>query len=378
MLSRYRVVIISHVVFLDKKDVFGPGHAVSQVLSNNKINHLYLQHALYGKDVSRIININKSKQEKQFKFISFIPSPFSYIAEFFLNLFVIYKYRPRVVIAIDPLNAIAAIIGSKLGFCQNSIFYTADYAVSRFDNKILNNIYHALDRFAINNSTEVWNTSTRILKVRETQGVPNEKNIFIPNSPSYGSFSKFRIKKRIPNSMVLMANFTPAINYKAIINSVYKLKKKYPNITVGLVGGGGSIEKIQNMVKSLKLEKNFKFYGFMAHDDALKIAANYEVGLAPYKKIWSWTEYGDSLKAREYLALGLVVIISKTVSTADDIGKYNAGYSIIVNSKTLSEVIDKIFKNDRIDEMRLNSLRLARKFDLDRIIKKELILKYKI
>lgn len=368
-----KVIITSHVVYVGKRDVFGPGHALSNYLENKKIPHVYLRHSLLDVRPSEILLYSKKRLIKRFlKLPIFRIGLLRYPIEMWYSFRFYREHRPDICIAIDPVNAFSALIAKKSGSIKTVIFYSADYAINRFKNKFLNYIYHALDRYAINNADLIWNVSSRIQKIRERQNVPNTRNILIPNSPLVKTFNQFRATTRKSQSMVLMANFTPAIDYSMIVSVVKELKYKYKNIHMGFIGTGELEEQVRKKVNKLKLSANFTFHGFMPHQKAISTAALYQVGLAPYANLQSWTKFGDSLKAREYMALGLPVIISKNVSTSDDIKRYNAGITINMKKKELKKAIVAIF-GDRKYYLFLqkNALRLAREHDLERILNSE-------
>lgn len=375
------IVISSHVVFVGRDDVFGPGHAISSFLNLKNINHYYIKHSLYDSRQS-IIEYNKSSKKKisSFQLPKYFPGTLRHLAEVLSVIyFLTKKRRVKLFIGIDPLNAFSGIIAKKLGAVETVIFYTADYAYSRFENKLLNSLYHSLDKFAIKNSDCVWNVSSRITKIRKEQGIEDKRNIFIPNAPILRLMPKFKRKHKLRRGLVLMANFTPAINYDLIVRVISDLKHKYSDISVSFIGTGIREPEIKQLVKRLKLDKNVRFLGLMKHNDALGEIAKNSIGLAPYSSEWSWTAFGDSLKAREYLAFGLPVIMNKGVSTGDDIEKYNAGFVIDLNKRSLLKVLSKLLSDSTLyDSMRRNALKMAREVDLEKILNKHLLHKFNI
>jgi glycosyltransferase involved in cell wall biosynthesis len=369
------VVISSHAVFVGDRDVFGPGHAVSGYLNFKKIPHLYIKHSLYDSRPSIVEKNNKI--EATLKLSGILPGFFRLPLEVISVLLFLRNRKVKVFIAIDPINALAAIIGKKLGRINTTIFYTADYARNRFSNRFMNFIYHTLDKFAVKNSDVVWNVSTRIKEVRKRQGLEDEKNILVPNSPLVKDIKQHKKVNQIKRSMVLMANFTHAIDHGALINAVFNLKKKYKDVLLVFIGSGELENDVKAMTRKKNLEENILFLGYLDHDVALDNAAKYSVGLAPYAKSKPWTEFGDSLKAREYMALGLPVIISDTVSTGDDIRSNKAGYSIKMNASNLYKSLDVLFSSEEnFQRMKINALRLADQYDLEKILDKELLQKY--
>ena len=98
------------------------------------------------------------------------------------------------------------------------------------------------------------------------------------------------------------------------------------------------------------------------------------LGIALYSGECEWNYYGDSKKAREYLAAGLPVLINNVPSTADDIKKENVGIVFEeLNAEELYRAIEKIFSNaDYYNELRNNAINLAQKTDIFKILEQRL------
>lgn len=373
-----RVVICSHVVFVKDKDVFGPSHAISEFLTLNKIPHLFIKHSLYDSRPSILEEVNRDKKSK-----FFLPSKFSgnfrFPIEALSTLFYILTHsKIDVYIAIDPLNALPAILGKMSGKIENLIFYTVDYSEKRFGNPVLNLIYHFLDKLAIRYSDRVWGVSSRIIEKRKEQKVPDKKNILVPNSPILRLMPK-ALKKENGKKIVFVANFIPALSHEKVIMAVASLIKRYKNIKLNLIGTGEREEKLKTLVKKMKVAKNVDFLGFMGHEKALEEIGKNDIGIAIYSNNSPWTSFGDSLKSREYMAMGLPVIITNNVSTSNDIKKNNAGFSINLSIKELEKSLNKLFSDSSLySEMRTNALNLAKSFDLEKILKKNLLDQYSL
>lgn len=103
-----------------------------------------------------------------------------------LTVTFIYFIRRKpvgVVVAVDPLNFLYVYILKIFERVNKIVYYSLDYAYRRFDNSILNKIYHMLDLFAVKKSNLIWNACIKIKKVRRRQGAHDRKNIYLPNTP---------------------------------------------------------------------------------------------------------------------------------------------------------------------------------------------------
>ena len=118
----------------------------------------------------------------------------------------------------------------------------------------------------------------------------------------------------------------------------------------------------------MNLSKRVIFTGSKPHEDVMKILSKSGVGLAIYTDDFPWTKYGDSMKAREYLACGLPVIITNVPSTADDIENARAGM-VIKGVSEIETAIDHLFKDEKsYQKIKKNAFALAKKFDFAKTV----------
>lgn len=297
------------------------------------------------------------------------PLPIKSFVESLETIIFLARDKPDLVIAIDPLNAFAALIAKKLGISGKVVFYTADYTPFRFSNKFLNWLYHAIDGFCIKNADSVWNVSTRIVERRREQGVPEEKNLYVPNAPSFKVSRRLSPQKVDRYNLMMITGITHSPAFSMVIEALSELIDKHPKIKLSLIGAGPYEEELKRKVANSLLRGHVEFLGQLDHETLLKTLPKGGLGLVVYTSDYSWINYGDSMKAREYLLSGLPTIITDVVSTADDIQKYNAGIVVKPDKKEIAIAIDKLIKDhDFWKECRGNAIRLARDFDMDKIL----------
>lgn len=348
---RDKIFLVSHVYFTDSGPVYGPVNVIKDYLESKKRKYYLVEYPL----TSRLPLIIKS---------------------FFETLNTLFKgilYKPRVFIGIDPLNALAGIIMKKLGFTGKTIFYCVDYTPTRFKNKFLNFCYLSIDEFCAKNSDEVWNVSMRIIDVRKRQNVPNEKIKFVPNSPSFFKCPRQSIGKIDRSKIVIVTGLTHSPAFDLVLASFKKVSEKLPGLRLSVIGTGAYQEKLVTKVKKMGLLKSVKFLGQLANKDLLEEVSKSGLALAIYtfSKNYSWVYYGDSKKAREYLACGTPVIITDVVGTSEDIKKHGSGLVIRPDIKELAKAIEKLAQDKEFwFECRKNAIKLGRKFDINLILDK--------
>ncbi len=357
-------VIVSHTRFNEKgQSTHGTGSELAPLLEKKKKKYIYIQHSLFAGYATQIVQHSSRKNNIIKKGFTSLPFPLRILQEFYLTISSVLQLQSGkiVFVGIDPLNAFVGVLLKKIGKVQKVIFYTADYATNRYENRVMNAIYHWFDHFAVKHADQIWNVSSRITSVRREQGVSDEKNFFVPNAPILSikrSTAKFE-----KHTLVIVTHITKAIDFESIFVTIKKLQKKYKDIKLTIIGDGLYRKELEKKVSSLSLTNQVLFTGPKPHDEVMKILSQSGVGLAIYTNDFPWTTYGDSMKAREYLACGLPVIITDVPSTADDIEKEKAGI-VIKRVNEIESAIDTLFNDEKFyQKMRKNAFSLAKKCD---------------
>lgn len=372
-------IISTHALFSSNgKSMYGTGSAIEGFLKDKKINFLFIKHSLIGNQYSSVegmINVKVFRKKINNFRVSFLP--LKTLKEFKTTLTIINNISKKrkksidVFIGVDPLNAFYGIVLRKLGKVKTVIFYTADYATNRFSNSALNYVYHWIDRYAIKNSDQVWNVSTKITELRKRQGVEDDRNFFVPNSPEFNKVKRLDYGKINKHEIVIVSTISASVALRLIFETIQMLYKKYPDIKLKVIGIEDWGKEFASLLEKLDIVNNVIFLPSMPHEKLLKELCKSAIGLALYTNVTSWTRYCDSMKARDYLACGLPVLITKEPPTADDIRLNNAGFIVGLNKNELSAAIDNLFMNrSKYMSMRNNAIALADKRDIVKILEK--------
>jgi len=362
-------IIATHAVINETgKDTFGPAHSIEEFLLKKKKKVLFIMHSLYenngsiAREKGKIIYESKPVKGMLRKSWAEISANWRLISK--------VKSRKTTFIAVDPINAVSGVLLKMFRRIDRLIYFTPDYADKRFDSGVMNAIYHAMDRLSLKFADENWCVSSRIMTKRKKQGAPESKIKFLPNSPEMNKIPKHtsgKVKK-----LVIVSNLTKSLHLTPILDSLAPIFKKYPDVILEIIGGGQEENNFKKLVEKRRLQKKVFFVGQKNHDEVLKILSGSYIGFAIYTKENSWNVYGDSMKAREYAACGLPIIINDIPSTADDITSYSAGLVLsTIDKKKITNFITKCL-NDKTYYLNLkeNALKLGNDFDKDTILKK--------
>jgi len=148
-------------------------------------------------------------------------------------------------------------------------------------------------------------------------------------------------------------------------NIIKNLKIKYPKILLNIVG---NVEKKEQGVYP-SLKTNIKLHGLVTYEKNIEIISKSYIGIGWYENRFSFEKYNDSLKLREYAALGLPSVCNDKTSTA--IEMENEGAGIIGNNVAeIANAISALISNNKeYTIMRQNALRWAKKNDKSKLLK---------
>jgi glycosyltransferase involved in cell wall biosynthesis len=109
-----------------------------------------------------------------------------------------------------------------------------------------------------------------------------------------------------------------------VVQSLAKIKNKYPNIKLLLVGGGEQESELRNLVRSYGLEDNVIFTGFIDFSDIPRYLSIFNVGVNPMHP-QDVSNFALPNKVIQYLAMGLPVVstnlqgLKSSLANCDDV-----------------------------------------------------------
>ena len=367
-----KVLLTNHFFFTKSGSVHGPANVICEYFRKRKKQYILLNYPLISGRRPFYERYNGRKVfYKNFGINATLPLPVKSFFEIINSIIVGIFFRPDIYIGVDPLNAVAGLFLKSLGFVKKTIFYSVDYTPTRFENSLLNSAYQRIDRISARFSDEVWNVSTRIVKLRVRQKVKGEKIKFLPNSPNFGACPRLPISRIDKNKIVMVTGLTHSPVFSLVLESFEKVSRKNPKLTMNIIGTGEYEGDLKMIVRSMGLSSRIKFLGQLENSRVLSEIAKCRLGLAlyPFSKRFSWIYYGDSKKTREYLACGVPVVMNDVVATSEDVKRYGAGLVVKLRYEDISAAIKKLSINDSFwVSCRKKAIDLARDYDFEKTL----------
>lgn len=366
-------VIVTHVY------ASGPSFRLEEYLKDKVKILIFIGHPFsFSKDTRSFLRIyNKGLLVEEKKFKSWKGSEISfYIKDLFLTMWWYLKYSKKTdyFIGVNNFNVFAGILLSIFLSVGRIIFYTIDYVPKRFENPILNSIYHFLDRTAVSKSHKVWNLSNIMVSQREKSGVSEkykDKQIEVP----IGTDTKdnpLSFDKIDRNKIVFLGHLRDGQGIELLVSAMAEVVKKVKNAHLLIVGGGILEKSLKSKIKSFGLDKKIKITGFVKeYHDVKEFMRDGAIAVAPYvDDEKTYTRYTDPGKPKDYLAAGMPVIITKVPQVAFLIEKNKCGIAIDYNKNKLVDSLIELLTNDaKYKEFRRNAFNFAKKYTWEKVFR---------
>lgn len=280
-------------------------------------------------------------------------------------------------IGADPLNALSGIMLRKIGKVKKVIFYCIDYVPKRFNNRLLNWIYHQIDKFCAEHSDCVWNLSERMITARKKEGIKRTDNqMVVPVGVRLERIKRLDIGQINRNHLVYMGHLRKNQGLQLLIDSLPEIITKNPNVKLIIIGTGELEQYLKNKVRELNLIANVEFKGYIEdHKDIEDILSTCGVGLSLYEPHQdSFTWHTDPSKPKQYLACGLPVIITKVPWIAEEIERMPMGIAIDYSKEELVKAINRLMTdNEFYKKCRENAIGYVSGISWDKIFDEALI-----
>ena len=367
------ICIVTHVSIADGSDIAGPAHTLVRYFEREKKPFLFIRHSIIGRRIS-IMTTYDGKKSKTTK-IEDARAEMEVIRrlkEGITTLRFVWRLSApiSVYIGVDPLNSFWGFVLLHMGKVRKLVVFSADYSVRRYKNNLLDKLYYSLDRLTSRSAKAVLAVSDRILDVRKKEGIHSEKLICIPNSPSVKSVNKYRSKSLDPTKLIMIGILQRDPQFEYFLRAIKTVAKKYPKILLTVVGIGQGEQQIRMLVQDYGLGKHVKLLGPMSHEKLFELIGKNGVGVALYTDD-SARYFSDSMKARDYLALGLPTIITGDLGTSVEIDRYGAGIWANQTEQSFTDALVELMSMRRkYETYHQNALRLSKMRDSDNAIRR--------
>lgn len=185
--------------------------------------------------------------------------------------------------------------------------------------------------------------------------VPDEELFFSKNweitYTKNGNINIYDIKQNV--KIITHSTLTEIYGIHNILKAIAILKDKYPKIRCEIIGDGEYKKTLIDLTKSLSIEDNIQFTGFVPFEEIVDHLKTADIGIVSVL-----SDYLLPNKLFEYLALGIPVICSAVKSIIDFFGSNEMTYYNRNEYKQLASQIEWMISHYDI------ALNMARKLHL--------------
>lgn len=340
---------------------------------------VYIRHPFSYKeeDKQTSVTVYEGGEEKTKWHVPFpdLPAFFYYLKDAFLNqiLPLIGCSKFDLCISADCLNTFSLLPLRKTGLIKKLVYYSIDYSPVRFENSLMNSIYHFIERQSCYHADLIWDLSPRMMEGRAKNGINISRcatRLIVPTGAALKRIGLLDINEIKRHSMVFLGHLIEKQGLQLVIQVLPEIKNEIPDVQLVIVGAGEYERALRDLSIRLGIENAVEFKGHIKnHEDVEGILCQCAIGLAPYiQDENSFTYYADPGKPKVYLGCGLPVVITRLPLIADEIEKEGAGIAIDYDAGQLKKALLSLLKDDAFyKQARENAIRLSERYDWNNI-----------
>lgn len=385
------------IIAVHENLVVGPPYDLRIFLLEKPVEKLiYISHPLtsakeFYKDVSKCEVYKRCKLTQKIKAFHWrLPDPLLYVKDVFYTIFWSVRFNEKhdLFIGVDPLNALAGLILRFFGRVEKVIYYAIDYFTPRFENKILNYIYHSIDKLCVRFCDETWNLSDVMATAREKYNnmpvkIYNRQHT-VPVGIWFYRAKRKEFAKINKKKIIFTGHLNPVMGVDLILHAMPKIIKNIPDIKLEIIGGGQEYDSLRKLANDLNLDRYVLFHGWIEDRKKLEnLLSDAALGLAPFntKIPGDKIRNADPAKLKDYALLGIPFIVTDAIANPQEITDKKCGIVINYDKDQLAKAVIKLLTNQKmLKEYRDNALKFVKKYDngalftsnLKRILKKEI------
>jgi glycosyltransferase involved in cell wall biosynthesis len=330
-----------------------------------------------GSGYELYLNGNSIKSDSKFFKIVYLPSFVMYLNDLILTLIFAIKlgHHYDLYIGYDNLNALSGLILRKLGIVKKCVFYVIDFTPKRFENRFLNWVYHSIESFCAVNCDETWNLSCKMIKAREhfkniSPKLGNQR--VVPMGIWFEELRRFDSNEIDNTQLVFMGYISKKQGIQYVLKAIPNIVAQISDFKFLVIGDGEYLQTLKDLASNLQIDDHVKFAGYIEdQNDMHSMISRSSFAVALYEEgdpERNYTYYADPGKLKEYLGLGVPILLTDVPHNAQEIVKKGCGKIIIASPEEISKIVVELMSNEEnIIQYRKNAINYANEFDWNAI-----------
>lgn len=371
------IVLATHV-FAD-----GASQACHRYLLKRGVRELlWITHPLFPRDNPKGSGWTLHRAGREVDSLFFprirMPEPALYALSLFLSVaFVLLRQRRYdLFVGFNNLNALAGLILRRLGVVRRCVYHVTDFVPRRFENTLLNTLYHRIESYCACHCDETWNLSRRMVAARERYKGLKESDCGPQREVPIGVWTEEQVivpweavRKR---QLVFMGHLLEKQGVQHVLRAMPLILAELPDVNLLILGKGEYAPALQALATELGIGGQVEFRGFVPdHRDLERMIAESALAVALYEPgdlERNWTYYTDAGKIKAYLGAGVPVLTTSVPTNAGDIAFHECGLLVDPQPAYIGRaVVGLLGDPERLQRYRHNALDYARRFDWNAI-----------
>jgi glycosyltransferase involved in cell wall biosynthesis len=274
---------------------------------------------------------------------------------------------------VDALNCISGILLRVTRSTRKVVFYVIDWSPKRFDNRILNGIYHLSDRAAALLASETWNVSPVIDKGRwhgpfwsRVGKIAKDRTKIVAIGVAQVD-DELTDRIRLPFRLVFLGHLLEKQGLQLAIQALPEIAQTFDDADLLVIGDGPYQAALEDLAQSNGTASRITFLGYVAdEDEVLRLLASAAVGLAPYLESEdSFTRFADPGKLKNYLAAGLPIVMTRVPYNAEFLEESGCAVLVKGTADDVASAVVRLFSEDSSERgiRRVNALNQMKGLD---------------
>lgn len=343
-----------YVTDIDLADKGAPPIHVREIIENlSRLNNEVLLIAPNGKLKTFVKSISIPSSN-----LKFLRSIFFNFILIFVLLFLIFKNRLNIIYTRQSGFLVVPALLSKL---FNIPYVTElngtieEEMIANKNPKWMVKIATTVEKFCYKNAKKIIATSPVLMKyIIKKYGVKEDKVISLENGVNTTLFfpkNKLKCRRKLKlQKNVFCIGYTGGLQHwqglDYIIRAIKIVKSKSYKIKFLIVGEGSEKNKLNNLIKKLRLEKEIFLLNSISHSEVPDYINSFDISVC-YLTRFKEGKYGSPFKVYEYLSCGKPVILSD-IKGVSELFKDKVILAKPENSKDLAKKILYLIKNKNL------------------------------
>ena len=193
-------------------------------------------------------------------------------------------------------------------------------------------VFRMLERFVARRATQIVVPSKYLAGIVELWGIDKKRITVIYNGVTIHDVGVKEVIRGVLNFrgrlLISVGRLVPWKGFDVLIKVFAKLKKKFPDLTLFIAGGGPDAERLEGIARKNKVEESIIFAGVVDHDALLRYVKAADVFVLN-------TSYeGFSHQILETMAVGVPIVTTNVGGNPEIITDGQTGYLIKPNDES--------------------------------------------